>query len=73
MNTFFTADPHFQHANIIKYCGRPFKDINEHDEMLIVNWNSVIMPDDLIYIVGDFGFGDEGAKRSSRRNIRLML
>jgi calcineurin-like phosphoesterase family protein len=55
MNTYFTADPHFHHANIIKYCGRPFKDIKEHDEMLIVNWNSVVMPDDVIYIVGDFG------------------
>ena len=58
MNTYFTADPHFHHANIIKYCGRPFKDIKEHDEMLIVNWNSVVMPGDVIYIVGDFGFGD---------------
>ena len=58
MNTYFTADPHFQHANIIKYCNRPFKSIQEHDEILIINWNSVVMPGDLIYIVGDFGFGD---------------
>lgn len=53
----FTADPHFQHANIIKYCNRPFKDVEEQDETLITNWNSVVRPDGIIYIVGDFGFG----------------
>ncbi len=32
---FFTADLHFGHANIIKYCKRPFTDVAAMDRALI--------------------------------------
>jgi calcineurin-like phosphoesterase family protein len=57
MASWFTADPHFGHANIIKYCGRPFESKEEHDEILIQNWNSCVKKADTIYLLGDFGFG----------------
>ena len=53
----FTADSHFNHFNILKYCDRPFKMIKEHDDCLIENWNSCIKDTDTVYHLGDFGFG----------------
>lgn len=58
MNTWFTADTHFGHANIIKYCNRPFANSVEMDKALIANWNARVGKNDLIYHVGDFCFQD---------------
>lgn len=56
MRNFFTADCHFGHANIIKYCKRPFKDLDEMDNAIIDNWNSRVKPEDTVFHVGDFCF-----------------
>lgn len=56
MKYFFTADAHLGHANIIKYCHRPFKDVHHMNEALITNWNNRVSKDDLVFHVGDFCF-----------------
>jgi calcineurin-like phosphoesterase family protein len=52
---FFTSDHHFGHANIIRFCNRPFESVEEMDEVLIQRWNEKVQPDDLVYHLGDFG------------------
>lgn len=54
---FFTSDTHFQHANIIDYCKRPFANVEEMNETIINNWNSVVTEEDKVIHVGDFSFG----------------
>jgi len=56
MAIYFTADTHFGHENIIRYCQRPFSSIEEHDAALIKNWNSVVQKNDEVYVLGDFIF-----------------
>ncbi len=54
MTTWFTADTHFGHENVIRYCERPFASVQEMDEALIENWNYITRPKDTIYHLGDF-------------------
>jgi len=55
--TWLIGDTHFGHANILKFDPpRPFDTIEEHDQTLINNWNSVVRPDDKVYHLGDVGF-----------------
>lgn len=54
---FFTSDTHFGHDNIIKFCDRPFKDIEEMDFKLIENWNKKVPQDGLVFHLGDFAWG----------------
>lgn len=54
---FFTSDTHFGHANIIKYCNRPFKSVSHMNQAIIENWNNVVGPDDTVYHLGDVALG----------------
>ena len=64
----FTADTHFGHKNIIRYCQRPFVDVEEMNRVLIENWNSVVGSDDLVFHLGDFSVGG-AAEWTSLLNI----
>lgn len=65
---FFSADCHFNHANIIKYCNRPFKTIEDMNETIVCNWNKTVKRDDLIYHVGDFAYkGQKNAQYWEKR------
>ena len=57
MQTWFTADTHFGHANIIKYCDRPFDSVESMRTGLIKRWNAVVAPDDRVLVLGDFALG----------------
>ena len=60
MNIFVTSDQHLQNRNIwAKYSHdtRPFHSQGEHDTMIIHHWNSVVSPNDLVFVLGDFIMG----------------
>lgn len=44
---FFTSDIHFYHGNIIRFCNRPFKDVEMMNETIISNWKNTVGLDDI--------------------------
>ena len=58
MKTWLSGDHHLGHANIIKYCNRPFNNIEEMDDELCSIWNSHVAPEDIVYYLGDFCLGN---------------
>lgn len=62
-STWVISDPHFSHANILNFKRedgvtplRDFPDVEAMDEALIANWNSVVSPEDRVYLLGDVAF-----------------
>lgn len=70
---FFTSDSHFNHLNIIKFCNRPFKDVEEMNEKLIENWNKVVPKDGIVFHLGDFALGGNWNDIINRLNGKIHL
>lgn len=68
-NIYFTSDTHFHHENILKFCNRPFSDIQEMDNKLVENWNSVVSEDSLVFHLGDFAWGGYNAWKHVRDRL----
>ena len=60
---YFTADTHFGHENVIRFCDRPYSCAEEMDEALILNWNSRVKGNDTVYILGDMFFRSTRVER----------
>jgi calcineurin-like phosphoesterase family protein len=63
---FFISDSHFGHRNIQKFCPNTRKgsSIEEHDQILIANWQKQVAPQDRVYHLGDFFFCNAQRARS---------
>ena len=73
---FFTSDPHLGHDKEFVYKARGFNSIQEHDEAIIENWNSMILPNDEVYITGDIIMGNDhmlGIEKLKRLNGKLHI
>lgn len=70
MTTWIGSDIHINHRNILKYCperrlGLPFPDTEPEVDAMVQtmnnlirdNWNSMVAPDDEVWIIGDFAMG----------------
>ena len=64
---YFTADTHFGHENVIRFCDRPFSSANEMDEAMIANWNARVKGDDTVYVLGDMFFRSTNAETILQR------
>ncbi len=72
-DTWFISDTHFYHANIIKYCNRPFNNVEEMNQILIDNWNENIKKNDIVYFLGDFSFKPNEVINRLNGNIIFLL
>lgn len=66
----FTADTHFGHANVIKYCNRPFASADQMDAHMIAAWNAVVARNDIVYHLGDFAISRD--PRTVRRIFQQL-
>jgi|SRR3989344_3176061 len=69
---FLTSDLHLDHENIIKYCKRPFKNIQEMNYLLIRNWNETVGKKDTVYFLGDFCFCKKKDKQKIGQFMNLL-
>ncbi len=59
MTIWYTADTHFGHENIMRFCNRPFMSASQMDAALLENMWKVVGPEDQLWILGDFAFGSK--------------
>lgn len=53
---YYISDLHLGHANVIRFDGRPFENIDEMETEIIRRWNERITPQDTVCIIGDFSW-----------------
>lgn len=85
-NLFFMSDPHYGHKNIVKgetlwktsRKTRDFSSVEDMNDKLTENINSIVKADDILICLGDFAFGGFEniplfRKRINCKNIYLIL
>jgi len=72
VNIWFTSDTHYGHFNIMRYCNRPFVSVEQMDEAMLENYNSLVKPSDIVYHLGDFGFNTDVARQLNGRKHLII-
>jgi calcineurin-like phosphoesterase family protein len=78
-NIFLISDTHFGHVGVTQFLRndgtklRPWDNIEEMDEALVSNWNSVVTPKDKVYHLGDVVINRKQLKTLSRLNGEKVL
>lgn len=54
---YFTSDLHIGHDKDFIWGARGFSSMEEHDTEILKRWNSVVWPEDTVYILGDLCMG----------------
>lgn len=69
---FFTSDNHFDDHRIDIF-SRPFKTVQEMNDVMVANWNSVVGEDDIVYHLGDFAVKPSGYEYAKKLNGKIHL
>lgn len=79
MKTYITSDLHWGHRNIMSFCpvsrARFRNDVDYMNEAMVKEWNDLIEPEDLVYILGDVAFlpAPKATEYMRRLNGRKIL
>ena len=74
MKTFFSADYHLGHQNIISYANRPFKDVDHMNSEIIRRHNERVKKEDVLIHVGDFCFRNSpGGKKGEGQQSKARF
>ena len=69
-NIYITSDTHFGHSKNFLYEPRGFKNIYDHDNAIIKNWNSIVQPEDEVYLLGDVMLNDNNYGLSCLKQLK---
>ena len=68
------SDLHIGHANVIGYCDRPFRNVEQMDETLWMNWQLGVEEGETLVCVGDMWFGHaEEPRPIPRRHHKILV
>ena len=68
---FIIADLHLDHANIIRYCHRPFSDVHKMNSEIVSRWNETVGKFDTVYFLGDLVYSRDSGRTIRKWNHRL--
>jgi calcineurin-like phosphoesterase family protein len=77
----FTSDTHYNHKNIVRGTSewggsrdqrtRDFDTLEKHNRTLVQNINALVMPEDILYHLGDWSFGGFGSIQEFRDQLNV--
>lgn len=73
MTIWLSADTHFNHNRSFVYEPRGFSTVQESDEAIIERFNSVVRPEDDLYLLGDLMLGDNEIGMECLRQLNGKL
>jgi calcineurin-like phosphoesterase family protein len=80
--TWVIADPHFGHAGVTRFTVgegdgakplRPWDTVEDMDQALVDNWNSVVKDGDRVYLLGDATMSRRSIATLNKLNGRIVL
>ena len=70
---YLISDTHFNHTNVIRYCNRPFPDVDAMNRTLVNRWNATVSENDTVYFLGDFAFSNSVYWLKQLKGKKMMV